>query len=161
MEGKKFFVKDLEKHQTKDVIDSHVNGNLTVIWRDWDSIIPNHPKMVYVSSINPGEVKGPHLHKNRTSYLTCIHGKVVFIIDEGNNKSGHIIIKNSEGNIVSYLGVGQRNKGILTLKDQLGNTKINISSNENGGYFKANDANNKESLYLYNNISEIILSDAL
>ena len=85
MEGKKFFVKDLEKHQTKDVIDSHVNGNLTVIWRDWDSIIPNHPKMVYVSSINPGEVKGPHLHKNRTSYLTCIHGKVVFIIDEGNN----------------------------------------------------------------------------
>ncbi len=85
MEGKKFFVKGLEKHQTKDVIDSHVNGSLTVIWRDWDAIIPNHPKMVYVSSINPGEVKGPHLHKNRTSYLTCIHGKVVFIIDEGNN----------------------------------------------------------------------------
>ena len=78
------------------------------------------------------------------------------IIDEGNNKSGHIIIKNSEGNIVSYLGVGQRNKGILTLKDQLGNTKINISSNENGGYFKANDANNNESLYLYNNTGEII-----
>ena len=73
------------------------------------------------------------------------------IIDEGNNKSGHLIIKNSEGNIVSYLGVGQSNRGILTLKDQVGDTKINISSNENGGYFKANDANNNESLYLYNN----------
>ena len=78
------------------------------------------------------------------------------IIDEGNNKSGHMIIKNSKGNIVSYFGVGQNNRGILTLKDQLGDTKINISSNENGGYFKANDANNNESLYLYNNTSEII-----
>ena len=76
------------------------------------------------------------------------------IIDDGNNKSGHMIIKNSEGNIVSYLGVGQRNKGILTLKDQLGNTKINISSNENGGYFKANDANNNESKIIEPDIIE-------
>ena len=78
------------------------------------------------------------------------------VIDQGDNKSGYIIIKNSEGNTVSYLGVGQSDRGILTLKDQLGDTKINISSNENGGYFKANDANNNESLYLYNNTSEII-----
>ena len=85
MEKEKFFAKDLEKRETKDVVDSHINGSLTVIWRDWDKIIANHPKMVYVSSINPGEIKGPHLHKNRTSYLICIHGKVVYIIDEGNN----------------------------------------------------------------------------
>ena len=85
MEKEKFFAKDLEKHKTKDVVDSHINGSLTVIWRDWDKIIANHPKMVYVSSINPGEIKGPHLHKNRTSYLICIHGKVVYVIDEGNN----------------------------------------------------------------------------
>ena len=93
MEGKKFFVKGLEKHQTKDVIDSHVNGSLAVIWRDWDAIIPNHPKMVYVSSINPGEVKGPHLHKNRTSYLTCIHGKVVFILRD--EKDQYVEIESS------------------------------------------------------------------
>ena len=85
MEKEKFFAKDLEKHETKDVVDSHINGSLTVIWRDWDKIIANHPKMVYVSSINPGEIKGPHLHKNRTSYLICIHGKVVYVIDKGNN----------------------------------------------------------------------------
>ena len=85
MEKEKFFAKDLEKHKTKDVVDSHINGSLTVIWRDWDKIIANHPKMVYVSSINPGEIKGPHLHKNRTSYLICIHGKVVYVIDKGNN----------------------------------------------------------------------------
>ena len=38
------------------------------------------------------------------------------IIDDGNNNSGYLIIKNSEGKIVSYLGVGKSNKGILTLK---------------------------------------------
>lgn len=75
----------LEKHQTKDITDSHVNGSLTVVWRDYDKIIKNEPKMVYVSSVNPSEVKGPHLHKRRDSYFTCIHGKVIFIIqtDEG------------------------------------------------------------------------------
>ena len=71
---------NLEKHVTKDVNDGHNNGELTVVWRDWDNIIKNHPKMVYVSSINPGEIKGPHIHTKRTSYFVCIHGKVVFII---------------------------------------------------------------------------------
>mgnify|MGYP000353756139 FL=1 len=77
---------ELERHETKDIHDSHTNGDLTVIWRDWDNIIKKTPKMVYVSSVNPKEIKGPHLHKNRTSYFSCIHGKVVFIIqdEEGN-----------------------------------------------------------------------------
>lgn len=70
----------LEKHETKDVKDNHVNGSLTVLWRDWDSIIKNPPKMIYVSSINPGEIKGPHLHTKRSSYFTCVQGKVIFII---------------------------------------------------------------------------------
>ena len=96
MEKEKFFAKDLEKHKTKDVVDSHINGSLTVIWRDWDKIIANHPKMVYVSSINPGEIKGPHLHKNRTSYLICIHGKVVYVIDEGNNNYKEIEVDSNK-----------------------------------------------------------------
>jgi len=77
---------ELEKHATKDIHDSHTNGDLTVIWRDWDNIIKKMPKMVYVSSVNPGEIKGPHLHKNRTSYFSCIHGKVVFIIQDNDGK---------------------------------------------------------------------------
>ena len=72
----------LEKHSTKDIQDGHVNGSLTVIWRDWDSLIESHPKMIYVSSVNPGEVKGPHLHTKRNSYFVCIHGKVIFVIKE-------------------------------------------------------------------------------
>ena len=50
--------------------------------------------------------------------------------------------------MVSYLGVGQSNGGILTLKDQEGNTKINISSNDNGGYFQAKDQTGNQSVYL-------------
>ena len=77
---------DLEKHFTKDIVDGHVNGSLTVIWRDWDKKIRNLPKMVYVSSVNPGEIKGPHLHTKRNSYFACIHGRVVFIIENNNGE---------------------------------------------------------------------------
>ena len=44
------------------------------------------PKMIYVSSVNVGEVKGPHLHTVRNSYFTCIHGKVLFIIKDKTGK---------------------------------------------------------------------------
>ena len=67
MEKGDFSVFELEKHETRDISDSHVNGELTVIWRNWDKII-NSPEMLYVNSVNPGEIKGPHIHKNRTSY---------------------------------------------------------------------------------------------
>ena len=77
---------DLELHSTKDIHDKHVNGSLTVIWRDWDKIIKNSINMIYVSSVNPGESKGPHIHTKRDSHFVCIHGKVIFIIKE---KNGH------------------------------------------------------------------------
>ena len=76
---------NLETHPTKDIKDSHVNGSLTVIWRDYDNIITNNPKMVYVSSVTPNEIKGPHTHTKRNSYFSCIHGNVIFIIK---NKDG-------------------------------------------------------------------------
>jgi len=84
--NKEFSVLDLERHQTKDTTDSHINGELTVIWRDWDNLIKNHPKMVYVNSVNPGEIKGPHIHKNRTTYFSCIHGNVVLVIQDQKGK---------------------------------------------------------------------------
>ena len=81
---------DLEKHETKNIHDQHVNGSLTVIWRDWDNFIKNPPKMVYVNSVNPGEIKGPHIHTKRNSYFVCIHGKVLFVIK---NKQGEYVEK--------------------------------------------------------------------
>ena len=95
-----FFVKKLEKHSTKDVIDEHINGSLTVVWRDWDDIIKNHPKMVYVSLVNPGEIKGPHIHTKRNSYFTCIHGNVVFIIRDKSGKYIEIESNSDEPTLV-------------------------------------------------------------
>lgn len=86
MENKNFSVWNLENYQTKDITDSHINGELTVIWRDWDNLIKNHPKMVYVNSVNPGEIKGPHIHKNRTTSFSCIHGNVVLVIQDNDGK---------------------------------------------------------------------------
>ena len=85
MNIKNFSIFDLEKHQTKDVADSHINGELTVIWRNWDNII-NNPEIVYLNFVNPGEVKGPHMHKNRKSFFYCIHGKMVIIIRDDDGK---------------------------------------------------------------------------
>ena len=95
MGGKNFSTWDLEKHQTKDIADSHINGELTVIWRDWDNLLKNHPKMVYVNSINPGEIKGPHIHKNRTTSFFCIDGSIVLIIQD-DGKKFHEMKMNSE-----------------------------------------------------------------
>ena len=86
MNSKNFSVWELEKHETKDTADSHTNGELMVIWRDWDNIIKNHPKMIYVNSVNPGEIKGPHIHKDRTSYFCCIEGSVVLIVQDDNGE---------------------------------------------------------------------------
>ena len=82
---------NLEKHETKDIHDKHTNGSLTVVYRDYDNLIKNEPKMAYVSSVNSGEVKGPHLHKKRNSYFTCINGKVIFIIK--NDKGEYLEIE--------------------------------------------------------------------
>ena len=81
MEKEDFSVFELENHETKDVSDSHINGELTVIWRNWDKII-NNPEMVYLNLVNPGEIKGPHIHKDRTSYFFCIDGSIMLIIKD-------------------------------------------------------------------------------
>ena len=116
---------ELEKHATKDTHDSHTNGALTVIWRDCDNIIKKTPKMVYLSSVNPGEIKGPHLHKNRTSYFSCIHGKVVFIIQDENrnfeeievDSENPVLICVPNGIASAHVNVGEEQAKILVLAD--------------------------------------------
>ena len=96
----------LEKHETKDVADSHINGELTVIWRNWDKILKT-PEMIYLNSVNPGEIKGPHLHKNRTSYFYCISGELVIIIQDDDGTFHEININSNEPKLVSVSnGIG-------------------------------------------------------
>ena len=101
MDDKNFFVLDLEKHQTIDTTDSHINGELTIIWRDWDNIITNPPKMIYVNYINPGEIKGPHLHKNRTTYFSCIHGSIVLVIQDDDGKFHEVKADSEKPTLIS------------------------------------------------------------
>jgi len=115
----------LEKHDTKDITDQHVNGSLTVVWRDWDNTIKNQPKMVYVSSVNPGEIKGPHVHTRRNSYFVCIHGKVVFVIKDYNGKYEEIESSAEEPVLVyvpknfpsAHMNLSNEISRILTLAD--------------------------------------------
>ena len=115
----------LEKHDTKDIHDQHLNGSLTVVWRDWDEILINDPKMVYVSSVNPGEVKGPHLHKKRISYFTCLHGKVVFVLKKRDNSfveiesssENPILLKIPSGIPSAHINISDNVSRILVLAD--------------------------------------------
>jgi len=118
------FVINLEKHETKDVNDDHVNGSLTVVWRDWDKIIKKEPKMVYVSSVNPGEIKGPHIHTKRDSHFLCIEGKVIFVIK---NQNEYLEIESSEENPVmvyvpngvtsAHINISNKISRVLALAD--------------------------------------------
>ena len=100
MDEQNFSVLELERHETKDVSDSHKNGELTVIWRNWDNMIKN-PEMVYVNTVFPGEIKGPHIHKNRTSYFYCVDGTMVIIIQEKNGSYHEVKINSTESKLVS------------------------------------------------------------
>ena len=106
MEKEDFSVFKLENHETKDVLDAHINGELTVIWRNWDKII-NKPEMIYLNSVNPGEIKGPHTHKNRTSYFFCIHGEMIIVIQDKNGKYHEIEANSNSSKLVSVSnGIG-------------------------------------------------------
>ena len=115
----------LEKHPTKSTGNSHVNGSLTVVWRDWDKLIKHEPKMVYVSSVNRGEIKGPHLHTKRNSYFVCIHGKVVFVIRDEQGKFHEVVADENEpilihvpSNVASaHMNLAKETSRILTLAD--------------------------------------------
>lgn len=123
-EERPFFIK-LEKHSTRDINDKHVNGSLTVVWRDYDNIIKNQPKMVYVSSVNPREIKGPHLHTKRNSCFVCIHGKVVFVIKDYNGNYKEIESSEDDPNLVfvpknfpsAHINISNEISRVLTLAD--------------------------------------------
>lgn len=132
---------ELENHPTKDIETENMNGSLSVIWRDWDGLVENEPKMIYVSSVNPNQIKGPHIHTKRTSYFTCIHGKVVFIIKEPSGN--YLEIESSEDNPVmiivpkniasAHVNLSKTISRVLTLADIAwkpnDNEMINITFN--------------------------------
>ena len=81
--------------------------------------------MVYVSSVFPGQVKGPHIHTKRNSYFSCIHGSVTFIVKDKNGKYHEIETNSDEPTLIhipkniasAHLNSGNEIAHVLTLAD--------------------------------------------
>ena len=61
MNNKNFTLWDLEKYQSRAVTDFHINGELTVIWRDWDSLINRY----LINQGNSSEFLANFLHRSK------------------------------------------------------------------------------------------------
>lgn len=124
MKSDSFDYTKLETHETKDTGDESVNGSLVVVWRDWDSII-NEPKMVYITNVAAGKIKGPHLHKKRTSYFVCIKGKVAFVArdNQGNyeeiiaSEDNPILIQIPKNVASGHINLSDTESSVLVLAD--------------------------------------------
>jgi len=124
MNENKIEVIELEQHVTKDVKDRHTNGILTVLWRDWDEKIPE-PKMIYISSVNPNEKKGPHIHKKRNSFFLCIKGKLLFVIKQKNGTYEEIIVSEDKPKLIivpkeyasAHVNLSKTTSEVLVLAD--------------------------------------------
>jgi dTDP-4-dehydrorhamnose 3,5-epimerase len=75
-----------KKFTTKDE-HGDVNGFLVPLYNIHDKFFApgKEPQQVYMTTILPGTIKGPHLHFIRTGFFTCIKGnvRVVLKTDEG------------------------------------------------------------------------------
>jgi len=72
--------------------------------------------MIYVSSVNKGEIKGPHLHLKRTSYFVCVKGRVMFIA------------KDAEGNY-HEIESSEENPVLIRIPNNIPSAHVNISEN--------------------------------
>ena len=56
--------------------DGEQNGLVVPLWHTKD---PIHIDQVYLTTILPGKMKGPHLHKKRRGMFFCINGGVLLV----------------------------------------------------------------------------------
>jgi dTDP-4-dehydrorhamnose 3,5-epimerase len=78
-------VKRTQKRMTSDK-QGRPNGWLLPIFNVHDGVVEEaqHPKQVYLTTVAPGSVKGPHLHMKRWGLFTCIRGDVVIVVRTAN-----------------------------------------------------------------------------
>lgn len=78
------------------------NGYLVPIYNIHENFFESNkePQQVYLTVINPGEIKGPHLHFIRTGCFTCVKGNVRFILK---TEDGYNIF--NSGQSFDYLSV--------------------------------------------------------
>lgn len=76
----KTVVIDLERKNSVDKKKETENGFIISLWKNWEEILPFEPEQVYLNVCYPGQIKGPHLHMQRTQQYACIQGKGRIII---------------------------------------------------------------------------------
>jgi hypothetical protein len=73
---------NLQAITTVDKKNNNPNGVFVPIWRDWDQLYIANPQMVYMATLPVGEMKGPHLNKIRTGYVTVLTGELILVFKE-------------------------------------------------------------------------------
>lgn len=78
------------------------NGYLVPIYNIHDGFFApgKEPQQVYLTTVEPGKVKGPHLHFIRTGFFTCIKGNVRVIMKL---ESGYRVLYSGEDH--DYLSI--------------------------------------------------------
>jgi len=81
--------------------------------------------MIYITDVEPGKIKGPHLHKKRTSYFLCIKGKIAFVIKDVDGKYKEIISSENEPVLIQvpknmasgHINISAEKSSVLVLAD--------------------------------------------
>jgi dTDP-4-dehydrorhamnose 3,5-epimerase-like enzyme len=68
------------KVDTFDQRTKEQNGKLISVWKHYENQREVPPMEAYVTSYFPDVLKGPHLHKTRWDYFTCIKGRVLIVV---------------------------------------------------------------------------------
>lgn len=61
------------------------NGRLYSIWKHYEGQREVPPMELYITTFEPNVLKGPHLHKTRWDYFTCIRGRVLIVVKDKDN----------------------------------------------------------------------------
>lgn len=94
--------KDNLKIVTKDAL-GRVNGFLIPVYNIHDRFLSEDkaPQQVYVTVIEPRQIKGPHLHYIRTGCFTCVMG------------NARIVLRTAAGYEVYYSGELHKYRSII------------------------------------------------
>ena len=81
---------------TSDQRTGDENGRLYSVWKHYENTRELPPMELYVTTFNPRVLKGPHLHKTRWDYFTCIKGKIAIIVRDHDGKYHEFISSEDE-----------------------------------------------------------------
>ena len=108
---KRYFVKTVDQRTKEN------NGRLYSLWKHYETDREMQPMELYVTTFNPGVLKGPHLHKTRWDYFTCIKGRVAIVVRDHDGKYYEFI--SSEDNPITVEVPANIPSATINLTDEI------------------------------------------